>query len=286
MLWKVFVALLAALVAAAVVAVYFGDMRWKEETAAIRSGLDRARVAASEAKIVVSEAGEGLPDPVRRYLEAVLPKETPPVIGVTLRHAGEFNMSETGERWAPFTSDQAATMRRPGFDWDARIRMAPGVNVYVHDAYVAGKGMLHAAVLGLVTVADQRDTPDIAQGELMRFLAEAAWYPTMLLPAQGVRWEAIDERSARAFLEDGNTSVSLVFFFSADGLIETFRADARTRGAGDVKTAAPWSGRFWNYERRNGILVPLDGEVSWLLPDGPKPYWRGHITDIRHEFAR
>jgi hypothetical protein len=72
-------------------------------------------------------------------------------------------MSETGERWAPFTSDQTATMRRPGFDWDARIRMAPGVNVYVHDAYVAGKGMLHAAVLGLVTVADQRDTPEIAQ---------------------------------------------------------------------------------------------------------------------------
>ncbi len=286
MVRNAFVALLAALVAAAVVAVYLGDMRWKEETAAIRSELERARVAASEAKIMVSVAGEGLPGPVRRYLEAVLPKETPSVVGVTLRHTGEFNMSETGERWAPFTSDQTATMRRPGFDWDARIRMAPGVNVYVHDAYVAGKGMLHAAVLGLVTVADERDTPDIAQGELMRFLAEAAWYPTMLLPGQGVRWEAIDERSARVFLEDGNTSVSLVFFFNADGLIETFRADARTRGAGDVKTAAPWSGRFWNYERRNGILVPLDGEVSWLLPDGPKPYWRGHITDIRHEFAR
>ncbi len=278
-----FVAVIAAVIATMVVVVYLGNVRWKEKTAAIRSGLDRARV---EADVAVPRAAAELPGPVRRYLDAVLPEGTPNVIGVTLRHAGRFNMSETGERWAPFTSDQTATMRRPGFDWDARIRMAPGVNVYVHDAYVAGKGMLHAAVLGLVTVADQRDTPEIAQGELMRFLAESAWYPTVLRPGQGVRWEAIDERSARAFLEDGDVSVSVVFFFGADGLIETFRADARMRSAGGVNVATPWGGRLWNYERRNGILVPLDGEVSWLLPDGPKPYWRGRITDIRHEFAR
>ena len=39
---------------------------------------------------------------------------------------------------------------------------------------------------------------EVAQGELMRFFAEAAWYPTALLPSQGVRWQAVDDTSARA----------------------------------------------------------------------------------------
>jgi hypothetical protein len=31
------------------------------------------------------------------------------------------------------------------------------------------------------------------------------------------------------------------------------------------------------------MLVPLDGEVAWLLPEGAKPYWRGHITEIDYD---
>jgi hypothetical protein len=34
------------------------------------------------------------------------------------------------------------------------------------------------------------------------------------------------------------------------------------------------------------MRVPLDGEVAWLLPEGAKPYWRGHTDEIAHEFAR
>jgi hypothetical protein len=34
------------------------------------------------------------------------------------------------------------------------------------------------------------------------------------------------------------------------------------------------------------MLVPLDGEVAWLPPEGAKPYWRGYITEIVHEAAR
>jgi hypothetical protein len=26
--------------------------------------------------------------------------------------------------------------------------------------------------------------------------------------------------------------------------------------------------------------------VAWLPPEGEKPYWRGHITEIDHDFAR
>jgi hypothetical protein len=34
------------------------------------------------------------------------------------------------------------------------------------------------------------------------------------------------------------------------------------------------------------MLVPLNGEVAWLPPEGEKPYWRGRIDEIDHDFVR
>ena len=182
--------------------------------------------------------------------------------------------------------DAARRHARPGFDWDGRIAMVPGLTVRVHDAYAAGEGLLHASLLGLVTLADIRGTPETAQGELMRFLAEAAWYPTALLPSQGVRWEPLSDSSARASLTDGATTVSLQFSFNAEGLIDSVYAEARARTVNGGIVHTPWQGRFWNYERRNGMRVPLEGEVAWLLPEGPKPYWRGRTVRLEYEFAQ
>jgi hypothetical protein len=164
--------------------------------------------------------------------------------------------------------------------------MLHGVPVPVHDAYVAGGGVLQAALLGLVTVAEQRGGGDIAQGELMRFLAEAAWVPTALLPSQGVRWEAVDDRTARATLRDGPVAVTLSFRFDAQGLIESVRAESRGRTVGKQVQPTPWEGRWSNYRVQDGMRVPMTGEVAWLLPEGAKPYWRGTITSLRYEFAR
>ena len=122
-------------------------------------------------------------------------------------HQGQFNLSETGERWLPFTSDQLVVTSRPGFDWEGRIRLLPGVNIRVHDAYIAGEGMLHAALFGWLPVVNDR--AELARGELLRFLAEAGWYPTALLPSQGVRWDGLDDRAARATLVDGNLTATL-----------------------------------------------------------------------------
>jgi hypothetical protein len=158
--------------------------------------------------------------------------------------------------------------------------------VRVHDAYIAGEGILHVAVLGLVSMVKLRGKREIAQGELMRFFAEATWYPTTLLPSQGVVWDAVNEHSARATLKDSDLKLTLLFRFNKKGLIDTVRAEARGRAVGDTVVPTPWHGRFWNYAIRGGMRVPLEAEVAWLLPEGVKPYWRGRITKISYEFAQ
>ncbi len=275
---------LLILVAGVVLVVLYGGARWQAGTEQLIAEMWAERAQPSIDTHDSREIAD-LPAPVERYFRTVLDDGQPWVTAVTVEHTGSFNMGEAEDQWRPFVSTQHVIPRRPGFLWDARIRMAPALTVCVHDGYVAGRGVLVAKLLGLVTVMEQPSTPELAQGELMRFLAEAAWYPTALLPRQGVRWEPIDETQATARLTDGETEVDLVFAFDAQGLINTVRSDTRYREVEGVQVATPWEGRFWDYERRDGMLIPLEGEVAWLLPEGRRAYWRGRTEAIEYEYV-
>lgn len=284
MWWKVTTGVLVVLAFVVTVAVFAGNHRWRSDTREHLAGIEAARVPMTPTAYDPREL-EGLPAPVQRYFRAVLTEGQPLVAAVSIEHTGTFNMGETTEQWNPFSSTQRVVTRRPGFIWDARIRVAPGMTAHVHDGYIAGEGVLTAKLFGLLTVMEQASTPELAHGELMRFFAEAAWYPTALLPSQGVIWEAIDESQAGARLTDGTVTVELVFQFDAQGLISSVRSDRRYREVEGVQVATPWQGRFSDYEMQDGMLVPLDGEVEWLPADGPKPYWRGRIQRIQYELS-
>ena len=280
------VVVIAGLAFAALTA--FGQWKWQGLTQALVDRLDAGRIAPKATRFDASEL-DGLPPVVQRYFRAVLPEGAPIITAAAVNHSGSFNMGETADHWKPFTSRQRAVMQRPGFVWDGRVNMLPGLAVHVHDAYVAGEGILHPAVLGLFTLMNLRGTGEVAQGEMMRFFAETAWYPTALLPSQGVRWTSVDETSAKATMSDGERTISLTFSFGAEGLIDSVRADARGRTVGGQIVMRPWEGRWSNCQVRQGMLVPMAGEVAWLLaPEegGRKPYWRGTITTLRYEFAR
>jgi hypothetical protein len=273
-----------ALAASLLAAVVYGAFRWNAGTRELRVRLEAAR-APSQPRVVDFRELDGLPAPVQRYFRTVL-RDGQPIIGAaSIEHAGTFNMGESAARWKPFTSTQRVITRRPGFDWDARVALFPGVAVHVHDAYVAGEGLLQAKLLGLVTVMSMPGTPELARGELMRFCAEAAWYPTVLLPSQGISWEAADDSSAKATLTDGATTITLLFRFNEGGLIAAVHADERGYAVNGTIVPMPWEGRFRNYVLRNDMRVPMEGEVAWLLPQGRKPYWRGRITRLSYEFG-
>ena len=156
----------------------------------------------------------------------------------------------------------------------------------MHDACVDGEGLLRPAIAGLFTLTELRGGGDIAVGEPMRFFAEAAWYPTALLASQRVRRQPVDEGTARATRVDGDTAVTLTFCFDADGAMTSVRADARGRLVGGRSVPTPWEGRWSGHQHCNGMVVPMHGEVAWLLPGGARPDWRGTVTALDHEFGR
>ena len=107
-------------------------------------------------------------------------------------------------------------------------------------------------------------------------LPRRAWYPTALLPSQGVHWTAVDDNAATATMRDGSVTATLLFRFDArTGLVESARAEARGRTLGKAVVMTPWEGRWSNYVEHDGLCVPTSGEVAWLTPQGRRPYWRG-----------
>lgn len=228
---------------------------------------------------------DGLPAPVQRYFRTVLSDGQPIIAAATIELTGAINLSATSERWSAFTSRQRIITRRPGFLWDARVSLLPGLAVRVIDSYIAGKGLLRAAVLGGFTVADVEGTGEIARGEFMRFFAEAAWYPTALLPSQGVRWQAVDEHSAKATIDDGPLALTMLFRFDDAGLIASFHAEARGALVGKDMHMLPWEGRWSNYKIHAGMTVPFTGEVAWVRPEGRNSYFHGSVSALNYEFS-
>jgi hypothetical protein len=235
----------------------------------------------SRAGVFRAEDVANVPEPARRYLTRAIPEGHPLGEAAVLLQRGTFR-SEDGGRWHPFTATQHIATAAPGFVWDARIALLPWVHVRVMDAYVGGSGELEARLGSTVPVARMRPGPALNEGELLRYLAEAPWVATALLPAMGVVWEAVDDRSARATLRDGATSASLVFTFNVRNEVERVSGLRPFRRADGTTEPRSWVGRWSHYDRHGGLLVPTEGEVAWATAGRERPYWRGWIESVEY----
>ncbi|HET7620805.1 MAG TPA: DUF6544 family protein [Gemmatimonadaceae bacterium] len=229
-----------------------------------------------------------LPAPVARYFAFALPSKPVRIRTAQIRWTGEFRM-RPGGGWRPFEAEQNFTASPPGFVWDAQIRMMPLVPVRVRDSYIAGGGAMLGRVGGLMTVVNEGGTPEMAASALTRWLGEAVWFPTALLPgaarSEGVRWTAIDDSTARATVSDGRNTASADFHFAPSGEVTGMTA-LRYRDVNGTGVLTPFEGQYRDYSRRNGVMVPMSSEVAWLLPEGRFAYWRGRPLEVKYSGER
>jgi hypothetical protein len=156
--------------------------------------------------------------------------------------------------------------------------------VYVRDSYVDGRGAMQARVLALYPVVNQAGAPELAAGALMRYLGEAAWFPTRLLPGDGLSWTAVDDNTARATLTDRDTTVSLLFRFTGEGDLEEIYSPGRFRDVKGTYVQTPWRVRALGYADVKGMRLMSSAVAEWVLPDGPLEYWKGRITRTQYEY--
>jgi hypothetical protein len=80
--------------------------------------------------------------------------------------------------------------------------------------------------------------------------------------------------------------VTLLVRFNDSSLIASFRVQASgATMVGKEMLMLPWEGKWSNYQTRDGVTVPMTGEVAWLRPEGRKLYFHGTVTSLSYEFS-
>ena len=271
--------------AGALVAVRLAERRWHDASDGVLARLRsrEARPAATFCEVDLA----GLPPPVEPYLRYTLREGQRMITRARITWEGQFNMGRPDkENWRPFTAVQDFVPGAPGFVWNARITMAPGVPIFVRDSFVDGRGSMRGAVLGLVPVVDVEGTPTLASGALQRYLGEASWLPTALLPRQGVSWTFIDDARARATITAGGTTVSLEFRFDGEGRnVSVFAPDRFYDDGKGEPVARPWEARSLRFGEYEGLIVAREAVAEWHLPSGTFTYWRGRPTRVEYGYG-
>ena len=217
---------------------------------------------------------EGLPEPVQRYFRFALPDGQPYLNQLRLTHTGTFK-SGVGKDWMDIKGQQYFTAQPPGFVWIGKTKA-----FRANDSYVNDKGNLSVYLLGILRIVNSKG-PTIDQGELLRWLGESAWMPTNLLPGKHKQWSAIDDNTARLTFTYNKQEVYYIVHFADEGQIvrmETERYMEKDR-------KEKWEGRLSNYQKVDGIQVPMEIEASWLLEEGKHTYARFQVADFEFNVA-
>jgi len=276
-MWKILLIVLGVAMSAAVVAVAIANVRFDRR---VDREIEAMRERASaEARFVTPEDLDGLPAPVRRWLNGagVVGKAIP--AAVQLRQEGEIRLGP-GPSWMSFTADQHYTIDPVGFIWRVSAIAAPGIFIRGVDSLREGHGAMQMKPLALFAVVDASG-PTLDQGSGLRYLQETVWFPFAAL-SRHIVWEAIDDSSARATLSLDGLEVSGTFYFDSDGRVIDFEA-LRYRDEQPQPTMRTWRTPLGEHATFGGILVPTAGEGVWSLDNGDFTYIRLRVLELKYD---
>jgi len=229
-------------------------------------------------EVVTDEDIKGLPEPVQRYLKytQIIGKER--IKTVRLKQGGYFRMKED-QKWMPIKAEQYFNVDSVEFIWMAKVRVAPFISIYAKDEFIEGKGNLVVELLGLIKVADAKGY-EVDHGEILRFLAECIWFPSAFLNDY-IRWEAIDNSSAKATIGHKGITASAIFHFNEKGEVTKITAK-RYREANGEFALEDWEGQIVEYKEFNGVIIPNKANIIWKLKTGDFCYDKVEIIDIEY----
>ena len=139
-------------------------------------------------------------------------------------------------------------------------------------------------LLSTITVADAAGS-EMDISSLIRFLSEAPWFPTALLPSDYIKLIEIDSNSAQVIIKDNGYTASGIFSFNEKGEIIKFVTNDRYMEVDGKYFKEQWGGYYRNYQEIEGMKIPIEAEVEWNLASGDFQYVKIKITDIQYNIA-
>lgn len=218
-----------------------------------------------------------LPPPVRRWVAFTF--EDPAAVRAThieIGMEGQFRRPLT-EGFNDMAGSTVSATNAAAFVFSGKTTVFPGLWALAYDAYADGEMEMKAKIMSTLTVVDERETPELNQTSLQRWLLLSPTYPSALLPGGLVRWEPVDADHARATVEADGQKASLLFTFGEEGNIEEVNAEVD----GDLTTPYHGSGEhiaLADYREVGSMTLPHEFVVARAAGGEQFPFFDGVIT--------
>ena len=219
---------------------------------------------------------KGLPLPVQRYLEyAGVPGRE---ICHNMHLVFNGRMREKGKDWFNFRSEQYNFFDPPSrfFYMKARIKGVPATGYHCYKERLA---RMQVRIAGLFPVVNL-DAPALFPAETVTYFNDLCMFAPAVLLDKRIRWESMDDLTARAIFTNQGSSISAELFFNTDGQLVNFVSQDRVSIA-DMKNY-PFSTPVRDYRDFNGSRLPAYGEAIWHYPDGEFVYGEFRLASIRY----
>jgi hypothetical protein len=200
-----------------------------------------------------------LPVPVRRYFQVVFDDQAPRIASLVVCGRARANFG----LWLPL---RYRLVHRPGYDFERYMEVTWfGLPVLkAIDRYIDGVGM--TGPMGKAATG-----PVVDQGANMILWAEAPLMPSLWITDERIRWEAVDDRTARLIFPYGQAEDELTVHFDPEsGLVARMTA---LRYRDEATGKIPWRVDFTSWQTINGTKLPARIAVTWEDQGKPWSYW-------------
>ena len=226
-----------------------------------------------------AEMTESLPSAVKNWLQAIGAVGHEPIHSIRLKQTGTIKLKPEQREWTSSESEQISFTDPPAFRWDVKMRLAPGIYVTGKDRFEEGKGSMRIKLGGIMPISKTMENEKTDQSSLQRYLMELAWYPTAAVGPY-ISWEAEDDYTAIATLQYAGLKGSATFYF--DEQYELLKVEAwRYKESDDDSRLVLCTGTIKEHQLVDGLKIPVEIEISWLLEHGPFTWYRFRASDIR-----
>lgn len=220
-----------------------------------------------------------LPEPAQRYFRYSIKPGAPIRRVVELEMTGQLGLGNADKPNYRLMSARQILAPPNGLVWKARTRFISG-----SDGATPNESWTRFWLFGLLPIVRAGEEINHMRSSFGRVIAEGAmWAPASLLPSANVRWESVDERTARAIVSFGQLEQAVDITVSETG--EPTRVTIQrwsNVNAEKQYRSQPFGGELFDFKDFDGYRLPTRVEGgNHIGTENYFAFYKAEVTAIR-----